>query len=42
MQLEYKKKVAKRLAKVKEGEASESAPESTEYFDGIFGTKGAK
>lgn len=42
MQLEYKKKVAKRLAKVKEGEAAESAPESTEYFDSIFGTKAVK
>jgi len=42
MQLEYKKKVAKRLARVKEGEAAESAPESTEYFDSIFGAKDAK
>jgi 4-hydroxybutyryl-CoA dehydratase/vinylacetyl-CoA-Delta-isomerase len=42
MQLEYKKKVAKRLAKVKEGEAAESVPESTEYFDSIFGTKAVK
>jgi 4-hydroxybutyryl-CoA dehydratase / vinylacetyl-CoA-Delta-isomerase len=39
MQLETKKKIAKRLAKVKEGEAAESVPESTEYFDRIFGAK---
>jgi 4-hydroxybutyryl-CoA dehydratase/vinylacetyl-CoA-Delta-isomerase len=38
MQLETKKKLAKRLALVKEGEAEEMAPESTEYFDRIFGT----
>jgi 4-hydroxybutyryl-CoA dehydratase/vinylacetyl-CoA-Delta-isomerase len=38
MQLETKKKIAKRLAQVKEGEA-ESVPESTEYFDKIFGVK---
>jgi 4-hydroxybutyryl-CoA dehydratase/vinylacetyl-CoA-Delta-isomerase len=42
MQLETKKKIAKRLAKVKEGEATESVPESTEYFDRIFGTKEGK
>ncbi len=42
MQLEYKKKIAKRLAKVKEGEAAEGAPESTEYFDRIFGKKDKK
>jgi 4-hydroxybutyryl-CoA dehydratase/vinylacetyl-CoA-Delta-isomerase len=42
MQLETKKKIAKRLAKVKEGEATESVPESTEYFDSIFGTKESK
>jgi 4-hydroxybutyryl-CoA dehydratase/vinylacetyl-CoA-Delta-isomerase len=39
MQLETKKKLAKRLALVKEGEAEEAVPESTEYFDRIFGTK---
>lgn len=39
MQLETKKKIAKRLAQVKEGEAAESVPESTEYFDKIFGVK---
>jgi 4-hydroxybutyryl-CoA dehydratase / vinylacetyl-CoA-Delta-isomerase len=42
MQLETKKKIAKRLAKVNEGEAADSIPESTEYFDSIFGTKEAK
>jgi 4-hydroxybutyryl-CoA dehydratase/vinylacetyl-CoA-Delta-isomerase len=42
MQLEYKKKIAKRLAKVKEGEATESVPESSEYFDKIFGSKESK
>ena len=39
MQLETKKKFAKRLAQIKEGEAEEVVPESTEYFDRIFGTK---
>jgi 4-hydroxybutyryl-CoA dehydratase/vinylacetyl-CoA-Delta-isomerase len=42
MQLEYKKKVAKRLANVKEGEAAESIPESSEYFDKIFGARESK
>ena len=42
MQLEYKKKVAKRLAKVKEGEAAENVSESSDYFDSIFGTKKKK
>ena len=42
MQLETKKKIAKRLAKVREGEAVESVPESTEYFDSIFGSKESK
>jgi 4-hydroxybutyryl-CoA dehydratase/vinylacetyl-CoA-Delta-isomerase len=42
MQLETKKKIAKRLAKVKEGEAAEGVPESTEYFDRIFGKKEKK
>ena len=41
MQLETKKKLAKRLAQIKEGEAEEMVPESTEYFDKIFGTKNA-
>jgi 4-hydroxybutyryl-CoA dehydratase/vinylacetyl-CoA-Delta-isomerase len=39
MQLETKKKFAKRLAQIKEGEAEEMVPESTEYFDRIFGAK---
>jgi 4-hydroxybutyryl-CoA dehydratase / vinylacetyl-CoA-Delta-isomerase len=39
MQLETKKKFAKRLAQIKEGEAEEMVPESTEYFDKIFGTR---
>ncbi len=39
MQLETKKKLAKRLAQIKEGEAEEIVPESTEYFDRIFGIK---
>ena len=39
MQLETKKKFAKRLAQVKEGEASEIVQEPTDYFDKIFGTK---
>jgi 4-hydroxybutyryl-CoA dehydratase/vinylacetyl-CoA-Delta-isomerase len=39
MQLETKKKLAKRLAMVKEGEAAETVPESTEYFDRIFDMK---
>src|SRR5437879_6074269 len=37
MRLEYKKKAAKRLANVKEGEATETALEPSEYFDRIFG-----
>jgi 4-hydroxybutyryl-CoA dehydratase/vinylacetyl-CoA-Delta-isomerase len=39
MQLETKKKLAKRLAQVKEGEAEEMVQESTEYFDRIFDAK---
>jgi 4-hydroxybutyryl-CoA dehydratase/vinylacetyl-CoA-Delta-isomerase len=39
MQLETKKKFAKRLAQINEGEAEEMVSESTEYFDRIFGTK---
>ncbi|HXG07101.1 MAG TPA: 4-hydroxyphenylacetate 3-hydroxylase N-terminal domain-containing protein [Nitrososphaera sp.] len=42
MQLETKKKIAKRLANVKEGEEAGSVSESTEYFDRIFGTKERK
>jgi 4-hydroxybutyryl-CoA dehydratase/vinylacetyl-CoA-Delta-isomerase len=42
MQLETKKKLAKRLAQVKEGEAAETAQEQSDYFDKIFGTKSKK
>jgi 4-hydroxybutyryl-CoA dehydratase/vinylacetyl-CoA-Delta-isomerase len=42
MQLETKKKLAKRLAQVKEGEAAETAQEQSDYFDKIFGTKNKK
>jgi 4-hydroxybutyryl-CoA dehydratase/vinylacetyl-CoA-Delta-isomerase len=42
MQLETKKKLAKRLAQVTEGEAEEMVQESTEYFDRIFDTKKLK
>jgi 4-hydroxybutyryl-CoA dehydratase/vinylacetyl-CoA-Delta-isomerase len=37
MQLEYKKKLAKRLANIREGEASELVQEQSDYFDRIFG-----
>lgn len=37
MQLEYKKKLAKNLANIEEGEASELSQEQSEYFDKIFG-----
>jgi 4-hydroxybutyryl-CoA dehydratase / vinylacetyl-CoA-Delta-isomerase len=37
MQLEYKKKLAKHLASIEEGEASELSHEQSEYFDKIFG-----
>src|SRR5919201_290128 len=37
MQLEYKKKLAKNLASIEEGEASELNQEQSEYFDKIFG-----
>ncbi len=36
-QIELKKKFAKRLANVKEGEATETIQEPSEYFDRIFG-----
>src|SRR5690606_9487527 len=42
MQLDYKKNLAKRLAKVKEGEDAENVHESTDYFDRIFGSKESK
>jgi len=37
MQLEYKKKLAKHLASIEEGEANELNHEQSEYFDRIFG-----
>jgi 4-hydroxybutyryl-CoA dehydratase/vinylacetyl-CoA-Delta-isomerase len=37
MQLEYKKKLAKDLASIEEGEANELTREQSEYFDRIFG-----
>lgn len=37
MQLEYKKKLAKNLASIEEGEAGELSHEQSEYFDKIFG-----
>ena len=42
MQLEFKKKLARKLAKVPEGENSANSPllaESSDYFDRIFGAK---
>jgi len=39
MQLEYKKKLAKNLANVAEGEANELNREQSEYFDRIFDKK---
>jgi len=39
MQLEYKKRLAKNLANIDEGEAAELATENSEYFDKIFGAK---
>ncbi|HKU49195.1 MAG TPA: 4-hydroxyphenylacetate 3-hydroxylase N-terminal domain-containing protein [Nitrososphaera sp.] len=40
-QIEQKKKFAKRLANVKEGEASENTQEPSDYFDRIFGPNGS-
>lgn len=37
MQIEYKKRLAKNLANVTEGEANELNREQSEYFDRIFG-----
>ena len=37
MQLEYKKRLAKNLANVTEGEANELNREQSEYLDRIFG-----
>jgi 4-hydroxybutyryl-CoA dehydratase/vinylacetyl-CoA-Delta-isomerase len=45
MQLEFKKKLARKLAKVPEGENTTNAPllaESSDYFDRIFGLKGSQ
>ena len=39
MQIEYKKKLAKNLANVEEGEASGLGKEQSEYFDRIFSKK---
>lgn len=39
MQLNYKMKLAKRLANISEGETSELSNENTDYFDRIFGKK---
>jgi 4-hydroxybutyryl-CoA dehydratase / vinylacetyl-CoA-Delta-isomerase len=39
MQIEYKKKLAKNLANVVEGEASGLSQEQSEYFDRIFSKK---
>lgn len=38
MQLGYKKKLAKDLAGVDEGESGQVVSEQSEYFDRIFGT----
>jgi 4-hydroxybutyryl-CoA dehydratase/vinylacetyl-CoA-Delta-isomerase len=39
MQLGYKKKLAKDLAGIDEGESAQVIHEQSEYFDRIFGTK---
>ena len=39
MQLEYKKRLAKNLANINEGEAAELATENSDYFDKIFGKR---
>lgn len=41
-QLEYKKKLAKDLARVHEGEATDTMGENSDYFDKIFGKKKGK
>ena len=38
-QIEYKKKLAKNLAKVHEGEATDTIGENSDYFNRIFGAK---
>jgi 4-hydroxybutyryl-CoA dehydratase/vinylacetyl-CoA-Delta-isomerase len=44
MQLEYKKDLARNLAKIKKGEnnSADLLSESSEYFDRIFGIKNKK
>jgi 4-hydroxybutyryl-CoA dehydratase/vinylacetyl-CoA-Delta-isomerase len=37
-QLEEKKRIAKRLANIKEGEADRKIDEPSDYFDRIFGS----
>jgi hypothetical protein len=39
MQLGYKKRLAKYLAGVDEGESCQPEPEQSDYFDKIFGLK---
>jgi 4-hydroxybutyryl-CoA dehydratase / vinylacetyl-CoA-Delta-isomerase len=39
MQLEYKKKIARRLANIPETEADDLSKEQSDYFDRIFGVK---
>jgi 4-hydroxybutyryl-CoA dehydratase/vinylacetyl-CoA-Delta-isomerase len=39
MQLEYKKKIARRLANIPETEADDLNKEQSDYFDRIFGVK---
>ena len=41
-QLEYKKKLAKDLARVHEGEATDTMGENADYFNKIFGKKKGK
>ncbi len=41
-QIELKKKYAKRLASIKEGEAAENVPEPSDYFDRLFGPSSKK
>jgi 4-hydroxybutyryl-CoA dehydratase / vinylacetyl-CoA-Delta-isomerase len=38
MQLEYKKRLAKNIANVIEGEANDLTQEQSEYFDRVFAT----
>jgi 4-hydroxybutyryl-CoA dehydratase/vinylacetyl-CoA-Delta-isomerase len=41
-QIEFKKRLAKNLANVKEGEATDIVQEPSEYFDKIFGKNNKK